>query len=115
MTEHASYKQRVQVHTLRELGWTYLRIAQHLDLTERQVRYIVSQPATPRKRSGRPSVITTPQRRELVDFVIASSYQQRMPYFQVVQGLNWGVSEDTIRAALVREGLNRCVARAKPS
>lgn len=60
-TEHTSYKYRVQIHSLRDLGWTIAGNANHLNLNKGQVQYLVHQPETPRKRCGRPQKLTTPR------------------------------------------------------
>lgn len=113
-TQHATYKQRIQVHTLRDLGWTITRIAQHLNLTETQVQYLIHQPITPQKRPGRPKKLTTPRRHQLIDFITSNSTTRKMPYIEVANALDWDVSEDTIRQALSSEGFFRRVARIKP-
>ena len=111
---HAGYKQRVQIHTLHDLGWTYARIATHLDLTKRQVQYLIHQPKTPKKRTGRPIKINTPKRKLLVDFILSSSSIRRMSCLEIPMALDWEVSENTVRNALRMEGFHRRIARIKP-
>jgi transposase len=114
MTPPASYKERIQIHTLKDIGWHPERIAEHLDLSLRQVDYLSNQPATPKKRRGRPPVITTPKRKELVSFVTRNAENRRISFEDLLRTLNWPVSASAIKTALQMEGLNRRVARLKP-
>nr|AEH41521.1 hypothetical protein [Endocarpon pusillum] len=50
--------QRIQVHTLRNIGFTYKQIHQQLGLTYDQVQYAVNHQVTLQKRKGRPSKLT---------------------------------------------------------
>jgi hypothetical protein len=58
--------QRLQVPTLHDTGFTYTQIRERLGLTFRQVQYAVRHRVTPKKRSGRPSILT----QEEVDHII---------------------------------------------
>jgi transposase len=72
-------------------------------------------PPTPKKRSGRPPVLTQAQAEELVEFVCASSKNRRMSYEQLAKELEFGVKKGAIRAALIKEGFHRRLAMRKPS
>jgi hypothetical protein len=58
--------QRLQVQTLHDVGFTYSQISNQLSLSLRQVRYALSHRITPKKHSGRPSLLT----QEEVDNII---------------------------------------------
>ena len=106
--------QRLEIHTLRELKWTYPKIATHLDISIRQAEYAAKQPLTPKKK-GRPPLLDTPKRKELVDFVISSIKTRQMPYPEIPRKLDWSVCGVTIKNALNKEGFHRCrIARVKP-
>lgn len=50
--------QRLQVQTLHDVGFTYTQIREKLGLTLRQIQYAVQHRLTPKKRSGRPGLLT---------------------------------------------------------
>lgn len=50
--------QRIQVQTLRDIGFTYDQIHQQLGLTLHQIAYAINHQVTPQKRKGRPSKLT---------------------------------------------------------
>jgi transposase len=109
--------QRLQVRTLRDIGWTYSRIASHLNCTERQIQTAcTSEQTTPKKRDGRPTLLSNEQREELVVFVCNSRTNRLMSYLHLATGpfASWRVGEYAIRSALRKEGFKRYVARAKP-
>ncbi len=114
MARHATYEQRIQIHTLRGIGWSFSKIADHLHLTYEQVKYLSSQPTEPAPRSGRPEVLGARDRRRIINFVTASATNRRMPLWQVSTELDLGVSEDTMRKAVRKEGMGRRVARVQP-
>ena len=57
--------------------------------TVRQVRYALQQPDTPKKRVGRPQILTRDQREELVEFVCSSKQGRRMTYEQLAKHFAW--------------------------
>jgi hypothetical protein len=59
--------QRLQAQTLHDVGFTCSQISNQLSLSLRQVRYTLSHRITPKKHSGRPSLLT----QEEVDNIIA--------------------------------------------
>ena len=58
----------LQCRTLRDIGWAYQAIAQHLKVMERQVQHVCTSRDhnTPKKRSGRPVIITPEQTQMLI-------------------------------------------------
>ena len=106
---------RLQVHTLKDLGWKYSKIAEYLKITIRQVQYASTHRPTPLKHQcGRKSTIDAESLQILVDFVCASQENRQLPYCQIPWKLGWDVSEEAIRYALKKEGFSRKVARRKP-
>ena len=78
-----SRDQRRDVHTLRAAGLSNAAIAAQLQLTDNQVQYAATHPATPKKRSGRRPALTAAQIEELLEFIMASKEGRRMPYCQL--------------------------------
>ncbi len=107
--------QRIQVITLRDIDWKYEQIAQHLDITIRQIQYacIVNRSTSQKTRCGSKSIITDEARQILIDFVCASSKNRRMSFHQIVWELDWNVSANFIRQALKREEFSRHIACRK--
>ena len=106
---------RLQVQTLRAIGWKYSTIAEFLKVTLNQVQYACSHRPTPQKlRCGRKSTIDAISRQFLVEFVCASKKNRQLPYNQIPWKLGWDVTEDAIRLALKKEGFSRRIARRKP-
>ena len=106
--------QRVQIQTLREIGWTYKQIANHVHVTLRQVQVACIGPRTPQKRRGRPPIITEEQRQDLVAYVTSSARARQMSYLELSTVFEWNVSEYAIKRALRTEGFQRCIALRKP-
>jgi hypothetical protein len=69
---------------------------------------------TPKKKSGRPPILSQAQVEELVEFVCASSKNRRMSYQQLAEVMDFGVKKQPIRSALLREGFHRRLAMRKP-
>lgn len=107
--------QRLQVHTLTGIHWTPTRISRHLNITQTQVRYAQSHRLTPQKqRCGRKSLIDTPSRTRLAEYIRQSKATRRMRYCNIAYHLGLDCSEHAIRRALQKEGLFRRIARRKP-
>ena len=102
-----SRDKRIEIHTLsKTAGWTPKRIAKKLDVSITQVYYSLSHRFTPQKgRSGRKSIIDTPHRKRLIEFVTYSKRTRRMRFVDVAYELGWDVSESAIRRALAKEGM----------
>ncbi|KAF2260712.1 hypothetical protein CC78DRAFT_536196 [Lojkania enalia] len=70
---HLTRDERLQCQTLRLAGHTHKYIANLLNLTERQVGYVIaSEQVTPKKRPGRPRILTDAQVDELEEYVQSS-------------------------------------------
>ena len=106
--------QRRDVQLLRSLGWQYKAIRYHTSFEIRQIEYALKQPATPKKSTGRPPLLSHAQVEELIEFVYASKKNRRMSYKQLALALNFGVKEFAIRTALQHEGFYRRLAIRKP-
>ena len=102
-----SRDERIEIYTLAEkAGWTPRRIAKKLNVSVPQVYYSLSHRFTPQKaRSGRKSIIDTPHRKRLIEFVTYSKRTRRMRFIDVAYELGWDVSESAIRRALAKEGI----------
>lgn len=117
---HTTRDQRRDIKMASRCGLTEHQIVKQMQsngytLTVRQVRYALQQPDTPKKRVGRPQILTRDQREELVEFVCSSKQGRRMTYEQLAKHFAWWeVKKDGIRAALEREGFHRRVAMCKP-
>ncbi len=105
---------RLQVQTLRNIGWKYFKIAEHLKIMIRQVQYVSTHRPTSQKRQcERKSTIDVKSLQILIDFVCASQENRQLSYCQISWKLEWDVSEDAIRWALQKEGFFRRVTRRK--
>ena len=98
--------QRIKIYTLsNHAGWTPKRIAKKLNVSLNQVYYSFHHQFTPQKgRSGRKSIINTPHRARLVEFVTSCKRTRRIRFIDVAFELGWDVSESAIRRALAKEG-----------
>jgi transposase len=111
----SSRDQRLQVKTLRDAGFTQMSISKQLDISRDKVRYAIAHPATPSKRSGRPSPFTEEQLTEIIEWICALKQNRRTAYKKIPKILNLDVSFYAVQNALRRAGFARCVARRKPS
>ncbi|KAI1005248.1 hypothetical protein K3495_g2969 [Podosphaera aphanis] len=79
-----SRDQRVQIYTLRGLGFTHLAIGNQLGITERRVQYALArQFLMPKKRNGRPHALNAKQEVELEEFVTSSSEARQMSHLEL--------------------------------
>lgn len=76
-SKHTTRDTRAKVQTPREYGVEQQAIARQLDLTIRPVPYAISHPATARKRSGRPSIITAEELQTISEWVTHSKRARR--------------------------------------
>lgn len=113
-TRQLTRDDRIEVQTLHSVGWTYLRISQHMDITLRQVQTAVKGSRTPKKRHGRPPLLDDNKKQQLIEFVTASAHNRQIPYAAIPHALEWNVSEYAIRRALRSEGFACRLARRKP-
>ena len=109
-----SRDQRISIQTLRNVGWTYARIATEYKLTHRAVQYACTHPPTPSKRSGRPTLLSEEQADTLVAFLTASEQNRRYPYKILPALLGFECSETTIRHVLRKRGFKRYPGPNKP-
>ncbi|KAI1005216.1 hypothetical protein K3495_g3002 [Podosphaera aphanis] len=87
-----SRDQRVQIYTLRGLGFTHLAIGNQLGITKRR------------------------QEVELEEFVTSSSEARQMSHLELAAKFShWNCSQIAIKSALERRGFKRCIAQAKPT
>lgn len=85
---HLTRDERLQCALLRTLDWEFQRIAKHIGCTERQAWYACQGPATPKKRSRRPLILSDEQVNEAIEFISLSRQNRRMPYDNVIRLLN---------------------------
>ena len=97
---------------LRSIGWSYKAIATHEDVTERQVQYACTHPATPKKRSGRPTEMNEDLNQMIIDTATKDKQGRRMFYAQIAIRLD--ITEHQVRHRSHRLGYKRYVARRKP-
>lgn len=109
-----SRDERFRCKVLHDAGFTIDQIVEQTGATWRQVQYATTHTTTPRRRSGRPPILTESQIEELIDFIRASRENRRMPYRKVAQLMDFGVSEHVIRTALESRGFHRRIAMRKP-
>jgi len=111
--EHASYKKRCAVQTLRfSAGWTYRRIAEDQQLSVSTIYEICQGPATPKKPKGRSFSLNTPT--QLVATATMNAASRRMPLVEVAAACGFTACEKTLRKAFKMEGYSGRVARRKP-
>lgn len=78
-----SYKERVQVKILRDVGCSLQRISEHTNIPRSSIHNICMTPTTPRKRDGRPKVLDPLTQKRLIEFVQQSSVNRRMTFMSV--------------------------------
>jgi Transposase len=113
MCSQLTYRQRVEAHTLRsQADWTHARIAQTLSWPCTTIASALQVPATPRKRSGRPFKLCTPNKKRLIDFITACTKNRSMFYSEL--GMNFDISERTIQDTLKQKSYHQRIAQEKP-
>jgi hypothetical protein len=107
--------QKRDCQLLHSIGWSYSQIRVYKGFTVRQIqRACTAIQVIPKKRSGRPPLLTQAQIEELTEFVCASSRNRRMSFYKLADVLNWGVKKDAICTALIQEGFHCRLAMRKP-
>ncbi|KAL1962309.1 hypothetical protein VTN77DRAFT_9800 [Rasamsonia byssochlamydoides] len=107
--------ERIRIHLMRDLGYTYKQIASYLGLSMRQVQYACSiKEPTPKKPQGRRSQLSEAQMDEVEAFICASEENRRMSYKKIIEALDLGVKEGCLALALKRRGYSRRIALQKP-
>ena len=109
---YSSRDQRREIQTLRSIGWSFAAIANHCNVTERQVQYACAHPATPRKRQGRPATALEEFDQQIKTMVTRDSASRRLSYKEIAEITNSTVSR--VRQTLRRLGYRRSVATKKP-
>jgi transposase len=110
----ATRDERLQVQTLRRAGLSYSQIQEQLNLTPYQIAYAVNHPTTPKKRKGRPSMLSQEEIDHIIHWVYATPRNRRTAWAKIPVVLELNISFYTIRTALRNAGFARRVARRKP-
>ncbi|KAH8790815.1 hypothetical protein F5882DRAFT_291623, partial [Hyaloscypha sp. PMI_1271] len=105
-TKDCTRDQRLRVQTLFfDARWTRDEIALQLNLTIDQVKYALRHRVTPQKtRSGRRPLLGPQERKQLIDWVCASSKNRRTPWSQIPQIFGWDCKVYAIETAFKKEG-----------
>ena len=113
-TRDTTRDQRLQVQTLHDIGFTYTQIRKRLGLTLRQIQYAVRHRLTPKKKSGRPRVLTQEEIDTLIAWICTTKANRRTAWAKIPMILKLNVTRSVIRTALRNAGYARRVARRKP-
>ena len=109
----ATYKEKVQIKTLRDVGFTLDWISRAVGKPPTTVGYIARKPATPQKqRVGK--YFNTPRRKRLVAWIERDPAHRRYTYAQIIHIHGFTCSETTVRRALAEEGIFRFKAKRAP-
>lgn len=112
--------QKDSIIACRKLGATQLSIAEAVGCSRATVSRVLSiKHEIPRKRPGRPRIMTSPKRKKLTTAVLKSKGNRRLNLAEVgnlfsKQNKGQKVSGRTIQRALKREGIRSCIPRPKP-
>jgi transposase len=106
--------ERLQIQTLYNCGLNYPQIREQLNLTLHQIAYAVNHLLTPKKRSGRPSMLSQEEIDHIIHWVCASPRNRRTAWAKTPIILELNISFYAIRPALRNTGFARRVARRKP-
>lgn len=109
-----TYKERVQIHTLRELGWQLKDISNFVQVPISTVSYCLRQPETPTKPKGRPPILNTPLRQLLIRHATENAEQRRKTREEIAHELGISVCRRTLIKAFEKEMYHRRVAAEKP-
>jgi transposase len=112
---------RVRIQFLYSLGWKYKDISEELGVTVNQIQYSINRPLpdslTPRRnRSGQKSLLNTPLRKRLVDWLESSPSRLELRWKDIPFHLDLGIpfNEKAVTTALHKEGFHRRVRRVRP-
>ena len=107
--------QRLRIQTLFfDANFTRDQICLQTGHTYRQVCYAIQHRLTPQKRkSGRRVLLSTPQRKKLIQWVIASRENRETPWIAIPGILGWDCGVSAIRTAFKKEGYRRRVSKRK--
>ena len=109
-----SYKERIQIHTLAELGWTQTAISQRLGIQQRTISNCLRAPCTPIKLKGRKPILNTPLRRLLVQYATENAEQRRKTREVIAQELGIDICRRSLIKAFEKELYYRRKAMLKP-
>ena len=111
-----SYKERVQIKTLRDLvGMSYDDIKNAVSQSRTTIRRICNEPATPKKNNGGfRRVFDTPAKDRLINFIESSAIGRRMTFGELAKHHGLSVSATTIARYLKKAGFRRSLAVPKP-
>ena len=88
---------RIRVLALRDAGFTYIQIAQQLQISHRQVQYTCqNQQATPKKARGAPPKLSEAEVDSIIEWITSSKRTRRMPYYKVIQELDLSVGKHAL-------------------
>jgi len=107
---------RLRIQTLYYTArWSIEDLRLQFPFSRAQIDYALENRPTPQKtHSGRHVLLNTPTRKELVQWVTASSLNRSIPWAEIPKWLGWNCGEKAIRTALHKEGYTRGVRRRKP-
>lgn len=110
--------QRRDVLLMRSLGFSYTKIADHLQISKAAVRYTVQKgQATPEHRNaGRPPKLNKTETDNLVEYVTSCHRTRCLSYFKLAEELypEGEIGPESIKYALHKRGYRRRVALRKP-
>jgi hypothetical protein len=109
----ATYKEKVQIKTLRDIGFTLDWISRAVRKPFTTVSYITRKPATPQKQRVS-KYFNTPRRKQLVSWIERDPAHRRYTYAQIIHIHGFTCSEATVRRALTKEGIFRFKAKRAP-
>jgi IS30 family transposase len=109
-----TYKERVQIWTLREAGWKQKDIAKHLGIPDTTVSRCLRTPTTPTKPQGRRPKISTPLRILLVRHATQNAKQRRKTREEIAHELRISACRRTLIKAFKKELYHRRKATEKP-
>jgi IS30 family transposase len=109
-----TYKERVKIHTLAEIGWTQTAISQQLAIPQPTISRCLQARCTPTKPKGRKPVLNTPLRRLLVQHATENAEQRRKTREEIAQELGINVCRRSLIKAFEKELYHRRKATRKP-
>lgn len=115
-TFEVSYKQRLYIQDLRfKCKWTLQKIAQHQGVSVSTVWRICrpGNPATPKKKKGRPIKLSSPIRCSLIQHATLNAENRRKPLRQIAYECGIKAGDEALRKAFHLEGYGRRIARKK--
>jgi predicted XRE-type DNA-binding protein len=109
-----SYKERVQIWTLREDGLTQKEISARLGIPQPTVSHCLRTTITPSKPCGRRPIIDTPLQKLLVYHATQNAEQRRKTRKQIAQELGIKACQCSLARAFEKELYHQRKATEKP-